>query len=320
MKTRIPHRASRFLLAAFATLTLALAPMAADAGPGLGQSLGSRGSRTYSNSYGAAPFQRSFTPQQQGGYGYSQPYSGGYAMNRGFGGGSAFTHGLLGGLIGAGIGGMLFGRGFFGFHGGFGFLGFLIQIGLIFFFVRWLMRNVLGQPQFAGIGGIGGGLSGMARSMFPPLQQRPAYGGGAARPQTGRPIAITQPDYQQFSQLLIGIQAAWSNNDVNGLRAMATPEMVGYFGEQLAELASRGVRNVTRDVRLVHGDLVEAWSEGSREYATVNLRISMIDVTYDSSNRVVDGSATEHVTINEFWTFLRAPGGHWILSAIQQTR
>jgi predicted lipid-binding transport protein (Tim44 family) len=318
MNKRTPLRAT--LLAALCTLMLALAPAPADAGPGLGQSLGSRGSRTYSNSYGAAPFQRSITPQQQSGYGYNQPYGGGYGMNRGFGGGG-FASGLMGGLIGAGIGGMLFGRGFFGFHGGFGFLGLIIQLALLFFFVRWLMRNVLGQPQFAGLGGLGGGLSGMARNMFPPLQQGPAYGGGGApRPPSGRPITITQPDYQQFSQLLIGIQAAWSNNDVNGLRAMASPEMVGYFGEQLAELASRGVRNVTRDVRLVHGDLVEAWSEGSREYATVNLRISMIDVTYDSSNRVVDGSATEHVTINEFWTFLRAPGGHWILSAIQQTR
>jgi predicted lipid-binding transport protein (Tim44 family) len=26
------------------------------------------------------------------------------------------------------------------------------------------------------------------------------------------------------------------------------------------------------------------------------------------------------VTATEVWTFLRVPGGHWILSAIQQTR
>jgi len=37
-----------------------------------------------------------------------------------------------------------------------------------------------------------------------------------------------------------------------------------------------------------------------------------------TSGRLVDGSETpEEVT--EVWTFMRAGGGHWLLSAIQQT-
>jgi predicted lipid-binding transport protein (Tim44 family) len=35
---------------------------------------------------------------------------------------------------------------------------------------------------------------------------------------------------------------------------------------------------------------------------------------------VVDGNPREHVTATELWTFVRAPGGRWILSAIQQAR
>jgi predicted lipid-binding transport protein (Tim44 family) len=50
------------------------------------------------------------------------------------------------------------------------------------------------------------------------------------------------------------------------------------------------------------------------------MRFSMIDVTRDAAGRVVDGSPTERVTVTEFWTFLRTPGGHWVLSAIQQAR
>jgi predicted lipid-binding transport protein (Tim44 family) len=96
--------------------------------------------------------------------------------------------------------------------------------------------------------------------------------------------------------------------------------MVSYFGEQMAEQASRGVRNQVTDVRLQQGDLAEAWSEGSREYATVAMRYSMVDATLDMSRRLVDGSLTERVTVTEVWTFVRAPGGRWILSAIQQTR
>ena len=120
--------------------------------------------------------------------------------------------------------------------------------------------------------------------------------------------------------MLKGIQAAWSAHDLNGLQAMATPEMVSYFGEQLAEQVSRGLRNVVSDVALVSGDLSQAWTEQGRDYATVAMRFSMTDVTRDAAGRVVDGSPTEHVTATEIWTFVRSRGGHWILSAIQQTR
>jgi predicted lipid-binding transport protein (Tim44 family) len=50
------------------------------------------------------------------------------------------------------------------------------------------------------------------------------------------------------------------------------------------------------------------------------MRFSMIDVTRDRAGHVVDGSLTERVTVSEFWTFVRAPGGQWVLSAIQQPR
>ena len=46
----------------------------------------------------------------------------------------------------------------------------------------------------------------------------------------------------------------------------------------------------------------------------------MIDVTRDSIDRIVEGSPTEHVSATELWTFVRSPGGRWILSAIQQAR
>jgi predicted lipid-binding transport protein (Tim44 family) len=291
---------------------LALAPALADARPGQGLSLGSRGSHTWSSApgtasspYGASPFQRSLTPNSSTSYGSpGYGYGGGYGYRSG-----GFASGLMGGLIGAGIGGLLFGRGFFGFHGGMGFLGLLLQLFLLYLLARWVMRRFVGVPAMAGAGGY-------ARSMFQqPL--RPSVGGGASR---GRPVTLGAADYQMFSQLLQGIQAAWSQHDLNGLRAMATPEMVSYFAEQMAEQTSRGVRNQVTGVTLQQGDLSEAWAEGNREYATVSMRFSMIDVTRDAAGRVVDGSPTERVTVTEFWTFLRTPGGHWVLSAIQQAR
>jgi len=144
--------------------------------------------------------------------------------------------------------------------------------------------------------------------------------GGGFSPSAAPPVQLQPSDYQQFEQLLKAIQAAWSAHDLNGLQAMATPEMVSYFSDQLAEQASRGVRNMVTDVALLSGDLSQAWAEQGREYATVAMRFSMIDVTRDQAGRVVDGSPTEHVTATEIWTFLRSRGGHWILSAIQQAR
>jgi predicted lipid-binding transport protein (Tim44 family) len=250
--------------------------------------------------------ERSMTPNAPSqGFGAPMP---GY----GFGPRSGFMSGLLGGLIGAGLGGLLLGHGFFGGMMGFGgFLGFLLQILLIVLVVRFLIRLFRGHsPVFAG------GPSMFARSGPP----GPGPMGGFGAPAGPPPIQIGPQDYQAFERLLQNIQAAWSRNDLNELRAMTTPEMLSYFAEQLAEQTSRGVRNEVSDVRLLQGDLSQAWSEGNREYATVAMRFGMIDVTRDGQGRVVDGDPNEHVMATELWTFVRAPNGQWILSAIQQAQ
>ena len=296
-------RRTSYLFATVAALSLALAPGLADARAGGGFSGGSRGSMTWSAPpstrtapYSAQPMQRSMTP--------NTPTPGVTAPGSTFGSGlgmrSGFASGLMGGLIGAGIGGLLFGHGFFGGGGlGFGgFLGFLLQIGLIVLagslLVRWL------------------------RSRRSPADPRAM--GGSAGPAGPPAIQIAEQDYQAFEQLLKNIQAAWSRQDLSTLHTMVTPEMLSYFSEQLSDQASQGARNEVSDVRLLQGDLAQAWREGNRDYATVAMRFSMIDVTRDASGRVVDGSLLEHVTTTELWTFVRSSGGQWILSAIQQTR
>ena len=219
--------------------------------------------------------QRSMTPNSTS----PSPGFGGYGSP--YGARSGFMSGLMGGLIGAGIGGLMFGHGFFGGGMGFGgFLGFLLQIFLLVLLVRFLIRLFRGtSPMFAGGPGI------FARGAAPPGYGAMG-GGGSATP----PIAISPGDYQEFEQLLHNIQAAWSAHDLNALRAMLTPEMLSYFAEQLAEQTSHGVRNEVTDVRLLQGDLAQAWAEHGREYATVAMRFSMVDVTRDGAGRIVDGS------------------------------
>ena len=294
----------RLFFAALFALTVALAPGLADARAGSGSSMGSRGSMTFTAPpstrtapSGGLPMERTFTAP-------SAPFSSPYGNQPNYAPRSSFGGGFIGGLIGGGILGLMLGHGMF--HGGFGGLfGMLIQLAIVFFVVRWLFRMFVG----------GAAMPAQGPAMFAG-QARPPMGGGSAPP----PITIGPQDYQQFEQLLVGIQAAWSARDLNGLRAMTTPEMLSYFNEQLSEQASRGVRNIVGDVRLQSGDLAQAWTERGVDYATVAMRFSMTDVTVDGANRVVDGNANEHVVATEIWTFLRARGGHWVLSAIQQAR
>ncbi|MFH5923438.1 Tim44 domain-containing protein [Roseomonas xinghualingensis] len=320
------------LLAAFATLALALAPAIADARPGGGGSSGSRGSRSYSappstrTSPGTAtPFNRTETPRQAPGMGQTAPRpSPSYTTpNRGgmFGGG--FMSGLMGGLLGAGIAGMLFGSGAFGgMSGGAGFLGFLLQIaiiaGIVWLVVRMLRSRRAAAPMgghaMAGAGPRGSVPGTYAREMDGGTSHG-AMGGGSA---AARPVQVGQADFAAFESLLVSVNEAWSRQDMATLQRLSTPEMARYFQQDLRDLATRGWRNETRDVRLESGDLSEAWAEDGVEYATVAMRFSLVDVTRDANGQVVEGDPNARQTTTEIWTFVRRPRENWLLSAIQQ--
>jgi predicted lipid-binding transport protein (Tim44 family) len=138
-----------------------------------------------------------------------------------------------------------------------------------------------------------------------------------ANASASQPVTIGPSDYDAFERLLVDIQAAYSKEDLNALRAHVTPEMLSYFSEDLSANASRGLVNRVTGVRLVQGDLSEAWREGDTEYASVAMRFALIDSMVErASGRVVEGGSPSEVT--ELWTFVRARGGDWILSAIQQ--
>lgn len=313
-----PARRRRVVTLLALAASLALAAPAVDARPGGGGGMGSRGSKTFSappstaTSPGAmGPIQRSQTSPSPG---FNNP--GMAAQNRG----SRFGGGFLGGMLGAGLIGALLGAGLSGGLGGIGsFIGLIFQIGLIALLVmlavRFFRRRQEGQPAMAGN-------SAYARSGPPQGGANPGmnpmgggYGSGAARPQ---PVQVQPDDFQAFERSLNEIQAAYGREDVAALRRLATPEMVGYFEEDLRANAARGVVNRISDVKLLQGDLSEAWREGRVEFATVAMRFSLRDEVFErATNRHVENGPQE---AKEFWTFVREPGGPWLLSAIQQGR
>src|SRR5450830_993640 len=296
-------------LAAIAT-AFVLVASDADARVGGGFSGGSRGTRTFSappatsTAPTAAPIQRSMTQP-----GSAAPI-GQAAARPGFFGGGLFG-GLAAGFLGAGLFGMLFGHGLFGGMGGFAsIIGLLLQVVLVVVVARlifaWWQRRNMPEPAYAAAHPATGhgfaGLGGMLGSSAP----------------TGQPLTIVKEDYDAFEQLLGDVQAAYSAEDLSALRAKVTAEMVSYFSEQLAQNASRGMINRVSDVKLLQGDLAEAWREGDADYATVAMRFALNDsIVERASGRTVEGGSPSEVT--ELWTFRRARGGDWLLSAIQQT-
>jgi predicted lipid-binding transport protein (Tim44 family) len=93
---------------------------------------------------------------------------------------------------------------------------------------------------------------------------------------------------------------------------------MSYLAEELGENATKGVRNSVTNVRLLQGDISEAWREGNAEYATLAMRYSSVDALLDrTTGRLVDGDDRNASETTEVWTFVRQPGSDWKLSAIQ---
>jgi predicted lipid-binding transport protein (Tim44 family) len=222
--------------------------------------------------------------------------------------------GLAAGFLGAGLLGMLFGGGMFSGLGGLSSIfGLILQIGLIIIVVRlamsWWQRRNAPAPAYAGAPAAGPG----AQSSFRSGMGFGLGSGGSA------PLEILPADYEAFERLLSEIQAAWSNEDVAKLHTLATPEMVSYFTKDLEQNKANNDVNKVSDVKLLQGDLAEAWREGETDYASVAMRFSLVDKTLErTTGRLVSGSDTP-VEATEVWTFARQRGANWELSAIQQT-
>ncbi|MBS7536501.1 TIM44-like domain-containing protein [Ancylobacter sonchi] len=300
----------------------------ADARVGGGKSMGSRGARTWSapaptpTSPSAQTMQRSAA---QPGATATNPGMAAPGRQGGFFNRPGFMGGLMGGLLGAGLFGLLMGGGFFSGLGSLaGILGLILQVALIFIVVRLAMRWFASRNAPAAAQGpqpdaplardmLGGGSA--------PASSGAATGrsGFASRPR-GRPLQLQGADFDAFERKLGEVQEAYSRDDRAALSQLMTPEMLGYVGEELDGYARDGLQNRLSDVKLLQGDLSEAWSEDGRDFATVAMRYQLKDTVFErATGRLVQGDPDRLESVVEFWTFTRpANGGEWTVSAIQQ--
>ncbi|OWV74357.1 hypothetical protein ATY76_27705 [Rhizobium sp. R339] len=328
----MPGAVSRFAkFAAIAVLTSATVFASlgdAEARRAGGSGFGSRGTRTFqappvtqTAPTTAAPIERSMTPRTTAPATAQQPLG---AQRPGLFNG--FGRSMIGGLIAGGLLGMLLGH---GFGGGFGFLGMLLQIALVGGAIMLAMRYFANrrQPSY----GVGGQSRSYGQSFnmapannssfqIPAIGSGAGYGGQARGNRASDEIGLAQADLDQFEELLTNVQTAYGAEDYGTLRRLTTPEAMSYLAEELGENATNGVRNRVSDVKLLQGDIAEAWREDGQEYATLAMRYSSIDAMVErDSGRVVSGDDRRPSESTEIWTFVRKPGADWKLAAIQGT-
>lgn len=232
-----------------------------------------------------------------------------------------FMAGLAGGLVGAGIGSMLFG------HSpalaaaadaspGGSFLGLLLQLAMIGGLAWLAYRLFRGRSQPA----VPAGNPYMRTA--PGEHVEPMIGAAPVQPRIEREFDPSGGDQEAFTEILQGVQKAWSDGNLLQLKRFATPEVVAFLSEDMSRNASEGVANKVENVTLLKGDVSESWSEGGFDYLTAILTFSCNDymVRLDTG-AVADGNPGATVTHTEAWTFVRSSnGGRWLLSAVQQVQ
>ena len=307
-------------LATIVLVTLVLAPVLlaseAWARAGGGSSSGSRGSRSYSS-----PSQPSTASPASPSQPVSPSVQPPAPTRPGWGG---MLGGMLGGLV---LGGLLGGL-FFGHGGGIGLLEILIIGGLAWFAISYMRRQQGAAPsEYATAGGYGSA---------PASRYDPSPAGGVATMEAPAGPSDLECGLSHIRQMDPGfdarafaetasdgffkVQGAWTARSMAGVSSLLNAEMTSLLQRDCDRLKAEGKVNHLENIAVRSAEVTEAWQESGQDFVTVHFLASLLDYTTDESGaRVLEGSRTDPVKFEEYWTFTRPVGpGAFRLSAIQQ--
>jgi predicted lipid-binding transport protein (Tim44 family) len=122
------------------------------------------------------------------------------------------------------------------------------------------------------------------------------------------------------TDLFFKVQAAWANRDLGPVRAVLTPQMYAQLDADVMQLKNERKINHLENIAVRSVELTEAWQEQGQDYVTVRFLANLLDYTVDETTaQVVDGSRTDPVKFEEYWTVTRPVGPNpWQLTAINQ--
>lgn len=286
----------------------------AEARAGGGKSMGSRGSRSYSRpaspSTQPSPYQQAKPATNPNPYQQPQPAQGG------------FLRSMAGGLLGGMLGGMLFRSlgfgGMGGFGGGIGLFDIILLGGIAYLIYRMVKKRREESPQPQNTYNYAEPATYQQPQAFAPPQEDMATGISHIRQMDA------SFDEQRFSDsvmdLFFKIQGAWMNRDLAPVSPLLTPVMRQALQGDIDRLLREHRINRLENIAVRSVEIVEAWQEGGYDFITTRIYANLLDYTTDDKNgEVLEGSKTEPVKFEEYWTVTRPVGpNQWQLSAIDQ--
>ncbi|HYA27738.1 MAG TPA: Tim44 domain-containing protein [Acidobacteriota bacterium] len=288
-----------------------------DARAGGGRTAGSRGSRSYQApsrpTQPAAP-PREATPQQpqQPIPQALPPQPGGFMRSLG----TAMLGGFLGSLLFSGVA-----------HAGLGGSGIgLIEIMLLAGIGYLIFRLFRARAAATDYGSLAyeetreQTPSTPAYSNAPPVQESLPLNGIDYRSLTMMDRSFSPERFLKTAQdLFFKIQGAWNKQDSATLRALCGADLMKSWEEEIAQLKTRGQKNRMDNIALRESEITEVWTENGEDFITVRLFANLLDYTVDEKGVVINGSDSDSVEFEEFWTFTRPVGPNgWKLTAVQQ--
>jgi len=307
------------VVAAALLLTAGLIDTDAHARAGGGGSLGSRGTRSYSQP--VSPYSQPSRP-----YTAPQPTPATPPPYQPQPAGGGFLRNLAGGMLGGMLGGMPFrGLGFGGGGVGGGGIGLfeIILIAGIGYMIYRMVKKRREESSSSDLYDQGG------------YQQPQAPLQGYAQP--GQPEAAdlatglahirqmdSSFDENRFDDgvmdMFFKIQGAWMNRDMATVSGILTDEMHRIMQSDADRMLREKQVNRLENIAVRNVEIVEAWQETGQDFVTALIYANLLDYTTDdATGQVVAGSKTEPVKFEEYWTFTRPVGNNpWRLSAINQ--
>jgi predicted lipid-binding transport protein (Tim44 family) len=301
---------------------------------GGGRSMGSRGSRSMTAPKPfTAPRPTQPTPSP------TRPTTPGATATPGTSSSGGFMRSFGGGLLGGLAGGLLFhslfggpsayGGAGGGGGGGIGLMDILLLAGiayLIYWYIKKKRREAATTPGYYQSSGT---VELPPQPQYPPVYEQPQAMAPPGDQDLERGLAnieqfdssFTEAQFQErCMDLFFKIQGAWANRDMAAVKNLLTDEMYRIFQTDADSLKAQKQINRLENIAVRSADITEAWQESGSDFITVRILASLLDYNVDeATGQVLEGSKTEPVKFEEYWTFTRPVGPNpWQLSAINQ--
>ncbi|MFH1596019.1 MAG: Tim44 domain-containing protein [Pseudomonadota bacterium] len=249
---------------------------------------------------------------------------------------SSFWRSFGGGMLGGLAGGMLFhslfggpaahGAAGAGGGGGIGLFDILLLAGigyLIYWYIKKRRREAVATEGYYQ----STSMEPVPQAQFPPVYDQPQISAAGQDLEQGLAnIRQFDPYFEEATFQDLGmdvffkIQGAWANRDLSSVRSLLTDEMFRILQADADRLKAEKKINRLENIAVRSVDITEAWQESGADFITARVYANLLDYNVDeTTGQVVEGSKTEPVKFEEYWTFTRPVGNNpWQLSAIQQ--